>query len=703
MYSEDEDFEEDDEPKASASSGFNFRDFYESNKKIVIILAVLLGLVIILSLAKGCNNSGGSTSAQVELILDKESLSVNVGGSAKIIPSVNKNNNAQFVYTIQDTNIATVDSVGNVTGVALGNTILTVTYDDNGNVLSKTCNISVISGREGVMLTNIDFSDNMLIIGKGQEFQINPVSTPTDGYITSLSYSSSNSTVAKITDSGLLTANELGTCEITIRANNSITNKLKVKVLAESEPLYVKAVETFKLKETSKTIIVGESYNIEYEMEPSDAYFDSLEWVSTDTSIATVEKGVVTGVKEGQSIVNVLKEGYRVASTIIIVKAEEVKATSLTITSGENITVSQGSIANIIVNVEPPEATNKTCTYTSGNTGVATVSESGVVTGISAGTATITVTCGELVKTVNVTVTSSGGGTDPGYDPGTDPGYDPGPSGGTDPGTSNTCTDLVTVTTNSKDYTSTGAGALASNTTSGNSNVVTSNSTVRLKVTLSSNNCGTSGLKYCYNPSGSTCTPSKPATVGNNFYIDLGNTSGATKTMVLIFQDSSGNKKTYSLKYKIGADSSGNACWCDYNYPTTKKCQWGTKPGNTYMKTQFSQSACPTKRYCDTNNSCPSACWCDSNYPTSKSCQWGSQPGSSYIKTTFTQSVCSTKKYCDSNNTCYYCWCNTGRGSQSCTWSKTSPGGLYQKATSITSESVCKTKTTCSALGIGCN
>ena len=161
--------------------------------------------------------------------------------------------------------------------------------------------------------------------------------------------------------------------------------------------------------------------------------------------------------------------------------------------------------------------------------------------------------------------------------------------------------------------------------------------------------------------------------------------------------------KTYSLKYKIGADSSGNACWCDYNYPTTKKCQWGTKPGNTYMKTQFSQSACPTKRYCDSNNSCPNACWCDSNYPTSKSCQWGSQPGNSYIKTTFTQSVCSTKKYCDSNNTCYYCWCNTDRGSQSCKWSKTSPGSLYQKATSITSESVCKTKTTCSALRIGCN
>jgi hypothetical protein len=65
----------------------------------------------------------------------------------------------------------------------------------------------------------------------------------------------------------------------------------------------------------------------------------------------------------------------------------------------------------LMATVSPSNATNKTVTWTSSNNAVATVSSTGLVTGIAAGTATITVTTqdGALTATSAITVTSGGG------------------------------------------------------------------------------------------------------------------------------------------------------------------------------------------------------------------------------------------------------------------------------------------------------
>lgn len=81
--------------------------------------------------------------------------------------------------------------------------------------------------------------------------------------------------------------------------------------------------------------------------------------------------------------------------------------------SPTSASIAVGATQQLTATVAPSNATNKAVSWTSSNTSVATVSSSGLVTGVAAGTATITVTTqdGNKTATASITVTSGGTGT----------------------------------------------------------------------------------------------------------------------------------------------------------------------------------------------------------------------------------------------------------------------------------------------------
>lgn len=98
---------------------------------------------------------------------------------------------------------------------------------------------------------------------------------------------------------------------------------------------------------------------------------------------------------------------------------------TINFTSNENVTLVDsvslnknslslaiGKTEALSAEVLPEEATNKTVTWATGDPSVATVDANGLVTGISAGTAVITVKIGRLSATTSVNVTGSGAGAD---------------------------------------------------------------------------------------------------------------------------------------------------------------------------------------------------------------------------------------------------------------------------------------------------
>lgn len=148
-----------------------------------------------------------------------------------------------------------------------------------------------------------------------------------------------------------------------------------------------------RLTETSAELDEGETLELFYKLEPSDATTQGVVWASDNTDVATVdEDGIVTAVKAGTATITVSVKGQPEikATCTITVKSSTIAVTKLTL-SETSAEVSVGKTLTLSCTIEPTDATNKELVWSSFDETIATVDAQGVVTGVKAGTVTITV------------------------------------------------------------------------------------------------------------------------------------------------------------------------------------------------------------------------------------------------------------------------------------------------------------------------
>ncbi|OIV42609.1 hypothetical protein BKM63_06975 [Flavobacterium johnsoniae] len=166
----------------------------------------------------------------------------------------------------------------------------------------------------------------------------------------------------------------------------------------------VTAVTGVSVSPTTATVGLGTTQQLNATITPANATNQNVTWTSSNTAAATVNaSGLVTAVATGTTTITVkTADGNKTATSTITVAAIPVSSVAVSPTTAS---LYAGNTQQLSVTIAPANATNKNVTWSSSNTAAATVNSSGLVTAVSAGTATITATTQDGNKTASANIT----------------------------------------------------------------------------------------------------------------------------------------------------------------------------------------------------------------------------------------------------------------------------------------------------------
>lgn len=147
----------------------------------------------------------------------------------------------------------------------------------------------------------------------------------------------------------------------------------------------------------------GETGSLTAVVSPKEAENRVVIWIVGDGSIVSVNNGTVTALKAGATTVTAKTvDGGFTASCSVTVSAKPSESISISLSKSE-LTLSVGDTETLTATVTPADANDKTVTWSSSDSSIATVKD-GVVTAIKEGTVTITAGIGSITATCMVTV-----------------------------------------------------------------------------------------------------------------------------------------------------------------------------------------------------------------------------------------------------------------------------------------------------------
>ena len=315
--------------------------------------------------------------------LNKSETSLLVGGNetltATVLPEDATNQNV--TWKSDKPEIATVDANGKVTAVKVGEATITVTTEDGGK--TATCKVTV--SETSVAVTGVTLNKTALTLETGASETLTATVAPAEATNKKVTWKSDKPEIASVDANGKVTGVAAGETTITVTTEDggkTATCKVTVKAAAV-------AVTGVTLNKTALTLNIGASETLSATVAPADATNKKVTWKSSDAAVASVDaNGKVTGVKAGEATITVTTEdGGKTATCKVTVKpnlVSEITLAALAIYVGES--------KAITATVKPDDATNKELTWKSSDESIATVDNTGKVTGKKIGTATITAT-----------------------------------------------------------------------------------------------------------------------------------------------------------------------------------------------------------------------------------------------------------------------------------------------------------------------
>src|SRR5438094_674166 len=286
-------------------------------------------------------------------------------------------------WTSNNTSVATVSGSGLVASVTAGSATITATSEGK----SSTAALTVTT----VPVASLAVSPATASIRVGQTVQL--TATPKDSAGATLTgrtvtWGSSDTTVARVSPSGLVTSVAAGSA--TIRATSE-SKSSTAAITVTSVP-----VATVAVAPATASLTVGQT--VQLTATPKDSAGSALTgrtvtWASSNTAVAAVSpSGLVTSKAAGSATITATSEGKAgsAAVTVTLVPVASVVVSPATATVPAQGTV---QLSVTLKDVAGNTLTGRPVAWTSSTPTVATVSQTGLVTAVAdGGTATITAT-----------------------------------------------------------------------------------------------------------------------------------------------------------------------------------------------------------------------------------------------------------------------------------------------------------------------
>ena len=302
--------------------------------------------------------------------------------------------NPNFTWGSEDPEIAEVDRLtGEVTGISKGETIITAQCVVNDRNWSKSCSVIV----EDPYNIKYAESENGKVTGpkdSARDGTVTVTATPNENYkVTSITVASDEdgSVVAnkKTSGTGAQSLNfEMPDSDVTVTAQYAVIDPDK------------KPLKGITLSKEEEEVPVDAQFALEVTYDPEDTTDDTkVVWATSNKTVATVEDGIVTGVKEGKATITATVGDFS-KTCVITVKP----ALTIVEASKQELALGVGKSEQLSVSYKTSENEDLIAKWESSDPTVATVDQTGKVTARNVGTTEIKVTVGGESDTVKVTV-----------------------------------------------------------------------------------------------------------------------------------------------------------------------------------------------------------------------------------------------------------------------------------------------------------
>lgn len=314
----------------------------------------------------------------ISLNSSSEELYLNETRKLKVNISPDNATDKNLLYTSSNSQIVSIDSNGNMTGMSQGNAVISVSSSSGNAKASLMVRVVNTIGLKGISIRN------QLTLNEGEGTTLTVSFNPSNATNKKITWKSSNPNVAVVDSSGNVFAKSSGNATIqAISEDNGYVASCQVTVNPVSKEL-----KEITLNKDELTLSVNDEETLTVNFNPSYTDNKDIKWESSDKKIATVSAGVVKGIKPGTVEIKAINEKTKLyAICKVTIVAPSIKGISF---EKERQTVYVGSKTTLKTISDPVGSVLDNAIWSSSDLEIATV-EGGVVTAKKVGTVVIMV------------------------------------------------------------------------------------------------------------------------------------------------------------------------------------------------------------------------------------------------------------------------------------------------------------------------